>query len=84
MSYSHNKFQISKADISDVVTRSGIAGLNGDEERIIEDTILRVRGSDERISLFEIDQALRALERKHTISKFDREFVLKAMEKYNE
>lgn len=82
MSYSHNKFHISKVDIRDVVTRSSIAGLNGDEEQIIEDTILRVRGGDERVSLFEIDKALAELERKHTISKFDRKFVMEAMEAY--
>jgi hypothetical protein len=83
MAYSQDTFQISKDDIREVVTRSRSAGLNAEEERIIEDTIIRVRGSNERISLFEIDHALQDLEIKQTISKFDRRHVMEAFEAYS-
>lgn len=82
MTYSQEKFQISKRDILQLVKQSKTAGLNAEEERIIEETILRVRGSDERVSLFQINKALRILEREGTISKFDRKFVMDAMEAY--
>lgn len=82
MSYSEQQFQISKQDIQDIVRQSNVAGLEGSEEQIIEDTLLRVRGSDERISLFQIDEVLRKLERDGTISKFGRKFVMEAMEEY--
>lgn len=80
MSYPRTKFHVSKQDIQSIVTRSSIYGLKGDEEVEIEAAILRARGSDEWISLFEIDEALQLLEREGRISKFDRKHVMDSFE----
>lgn len=82
MAYSHTKFQISKRDVLHLIKQSNTVGLTAEEESIIEDTILRVRTSNELISLFEIDEALKVLERKRIISNFDRSFVMHEIEKY--
>lgn len=81
MSYSRTPFHLTKRDIEHIVTKSSVYGLNGNEEVEIENAILRARGSDERISLFEIDMALKELEREGRISKFDRKHVMQSFEK---
>jgi len=62
---------LSEEEIRELVSRSRILTLVEAEKRLIQETILQVRGNDGFVSLRQIDQALQKLVTQGKISKND-------------
>ena len=82
--FSSVQHALSRADIRTLVSRTAVRTLSAHEETAIEEAIDRARKGDGRISLHQIDAALRTLERTHTISVNDRNGIMQQFEKYFE
>jgi len=81
---SHSPYQVllSREEIDDLVSVSAISSLTGTEEKGVERAIEARRGSDGRISLAQVDETLRKLEKEKQISVNDREALMKVFERY--
>lgn len=87
--YASNKLSkveqyLSKEEIQKLVSEYKIKTLSSTEELIIEKAIEFRRNGDGKISLWQIDEVLRMLVQKKSISKYDREGVMKVFKNYFE
>jgi Fe2+ or Zn2+ uptake regulation protein len=80
--YSKVTVQLSKRTIQAIVSRRTTRTLSANEEPLVEDAILNVRGRNEYISLYTIDRTLKELEDAGHIDKFDRRDLMKAFESH--
>jgi len=75
---------LSREEINDIVARSAISSLTSNEEKIVEQAIEARRLGDGRISLAQIDETLRRLEREKQISENDRNALMRLFEQYTQ
>ncbi len=75
-SYSQDQKNLSRREIRDLVSRSKIRTLDADEESLVEETIDKARGGNGRISLAQIDLALRGLMNSKKISPSDKKSLM--------
>ncbi|PLX27475.1 hypothetical protein C0581_03440 [Candidatus Parcubacteria bacterium] len=76
------EYQISKQEIERLVSRMKIKSLDAGEEKLIERIIERRRLGDGKISLRQIDEALKKLEFQKSISQYDRKGVMRVFTEY--
>ncbi|MFH1286498.1 MAG: hypothetical protein ABII02_01975 [Candidatus Magasanikbacteria bacterium] len=76
------EYSVSREEIRRIVSRYNVRSLDAAEERLIEDTIDKRRAGDGRISLFQIDEALRKLVNIYKISDIDRKGIMKVFTDY--
>ncbi len=82
--YSQNQLLISREEIDDLVSQSAIPSLTSSEERLVEKALDERRLGDGRISLAQIDETLRKLEKEKHISVHDREALMKIFVRFFE
>jgi hypothetical protein len=80
--YSNKEKRFSEYDIKKLVSSVRIKTLDQNEEKLVEETILKKRGNDGKISLRQIDQSLRELETRKKISKFDKKALMQIFINY--
>ena len=81
--YSQTEHPVSDRDIRLLITREHIPTLGTHEQaKVIEDAILARRHGDGKISLRQIYTVLQELVGQKKISKYDRDGVMRVMEKY--
>ena len=80
--YSQKENTLSREDIKKLVSQAKVGSLSQKEEVLIEDAIDKRRRGDGKIALSHINEALRGLENKHTISEFDRKGVMRVFEEH--
>lgn len=80
--HSTEQKKLSKAAILTVISRSKIRSLSAEDESAAERAILAARGSNERISLQQIDDALKSLENNTSFTAADRAGIVKAFKAY--
>lgn len=81
--YSDYRYPISEKEIHDLVSRAKILTLNEKEQEIIRDAIKNSR-LEMTISIKKLDEVLRSLKVKNSISDNDCKGVLKVFEEYFE
>lgn len=80
--YSSYQVLLSREEIDDIVALSALPSLTGTEEKAVERALEARRLGDGRISLSQIDETLRKLEREKQISENDREALMRVFEQY--
>jgi len=81
-SLSQKEHYLSKQEIQQLVSRVKVRTLDSGEEVLVEDVIDRRRRGDGKISLYQIDEALRTLQNQNKISKFDRQGLMRVFGEY--
>lgn len=71
-SYSDVEHYLSSLEIKKMISNLHAKSLTDLEEQMVEDTIMARRGGDGKISMRQIDKALRELKQKNKISEIDR------------
>lgn len=79
---SKNQWMISKEEIHLLVSRFSVSSLTREEELSIEEALDQARLGDGRISLFQIDSALKKLENLRKISENDSVAINHIFKKY--
>lgn len=77
-----DEHQLSKDQIKKLVSQYNVRSLDAAEERLIEETIIARRRGDGKISLRQIDEALRKLKNNYKISDTDRKGIMKVFTEY--
>lgn len=73
---------LSEEEIEDLVSISSISSLTSQEAKTVQHAIAERRLGDGRISLSQIDETLRSLERQKKMSINDRRALMKIFEKF--
>ena len=79
--YSTTEHELTEQEARRAVTYLQVPTLKQDQERMVQEAILARRGGDGKISLQQIYEVLTGLKGANKISKYDREGVLKVMNK---
>lgn len=76
------QYLLSKDDIERLVSRVEIQHLDAQEEKIVEDALVKRRLSNHKISLRQIDDTLRQLKHQGKISDYDRKALVQVFENH--
>lgn len=82
--YDKREQPVTKEQIQMLVSRAKTRSLDATEERLIEETIIKRRKGNGKISLRQIDEALGNLEGRGKISAYDRKGVRRVFKTYFE
>lgn len=80
--YSTHEHYLPEEAIRHIVSFTKIHTLKVSEEKQVQETIKHRRHGDGKISLQQIYEVLRVMEREHRISEFDRKGIMKLMQEY--
>jgi Fe2+ or Zn2+ uptake regulation protein len=80
--YSQTEYQLTEDHLKLIVSFARINTLKQEEARMAREEILRRRGGDGQISLYQIYEVLTRLKDQNKISKFDRDSIMKKFEEY--
>jgi hypothetical protein len=80
--YDQHERAITKEQIQQLVSRYKTRSLDAAEEQLIEETLIKRRKNDGKISLRQIDEVLRKLEGQYKISEYDRKGIIDIFQKY--
>lgn len=82
--YDQTERPLSHEMIRKLVSRIRVKSLDAKEEKIVEEALIKRKGNDGKISLFQVDDVLAQLQRTRQISEFDRKGVMRDIERYFE
>jgi len=80
--YSSKEIFIAEKTIRDMVSRSKVRTMDGKEEKLVEDALIKRRGSDTTMSMRQVYRVLRDLKESNKISKFDLQGLVGIFEEY--
>lgn len=80
--YPQNEHQLSEYDVKKIINNENIEILHDAQAEKIRTAILARRRGDGKISLRQIYEVLQQMVNTYAISKFDRDAVMKAMQKF--
>ena len=80
--HSQEERSLSGIKIKELVSTYKVRSLNAKEEALVEQSIIDRRKGDGKISLRQIDEALRKLENTYKISEHDRKGIMSVFKKY--
>jgi len=78
--YSQKQHYITEREIRKLTTWVGLDSLKESESELVRKEIVKKRGSDGRMSLYQIYGVLTKLKNERKISKFDRQGLMKRFE----
>lgn len=82
--YPQNEYYLTEKEIRALVSKIHVKSLEQGEERAVEDAIVARRRGDGKIALRHIYEALLHLQYQKKISKWDREKLMEAFQKFFE
>lgn len=78
--YSREEYSVSAQEIRNLVARTKVKSLDASEEKVVEEALIAGRGVNNRLSVYQIDLILRALQHKKYISINDRKGIIRVFE----
>ncbi|MEK7084175.1 MAG: hypothetical protein AAB932_03010 [Patescibacteria group bacterium] len=80
--YSHSPHSLNREEIRRLISRERVRTLSEHEEQAVEDAIDSARHGDGHISMKQIYETLKKLEREHRISSNDRKGLMQVFEEH--